>query len=158
MKKPDYRKILKITTLVVFIAFVGIQFVPSTRNQSGVSITDADFTRVYKVPVEAENLLKRSCYDCHSNNTNYPWYSNIQPAAWFMEKHIVEGKSELNFSEFGDYSERRRKSKLESIISQIESGEMPLHSYTWLHWDAIVTGQEKQTLVDSIEKIKLQEK
>src|SRR5690606_1813593 len=117
-------------------AFVGIQFVPSARNQSGGAITDADFTRVYEVPVEIENLLKNSCYDCHSNNTNYPWYHKIQPAAWFMEGHIVEGKSELNFSEFGDYSERRRGNKLESIVSQIESGEMPLPSYTWLHWDA----------------------
>ena len=91
---------------------------------------------VNQVPATINNQLQVSCYDCHSNNTNYPWYSKIQPAAWYLEDHIKEGKDELNFNEWDTYSSRRKNSKLRSIIKQIESGEMPLESYTLIHGGA----------------------
>lgn len=144
-KRFNYKKIIKITVLFLFIAFVGIQFIPTTRNQSD-KVLETDFTKTFNVPGDVQNMLKTSCYDCHSNNTNYPWYNRIQPAAWFMEGHITDGKKELNFSEFGDYSDRRKKSKLKSIISQIKSDEMPLPSYLWIHWDAELSPQEKKLL------------
>ena len=98
---------------IKFIAYIGlvvlgiIQFFPTDKNESNL-ILDTDFMKVNKVPLEVEKQIKVSCYDCHSNNTVYPWYSKLQPAAWFLEDHINEGKVELNFSEWGAYSNRRR--------------------------------------------------
>jgi len=123
--------------------FVGIQFIPTTRNESN-EVSEADISQVAEVPSDVQSILNNSCYDCHSNNTRYPWYSRIQPAAYFMGRHIVAGKKELNFSEFGTYSRRRQKSKLRSIISQVKTEEMPLPSYTWIHWSAKLSEREKR--------------
>ena len=139
-------KIFKITLLILLIVFVGIQFIPTKRNQSeGVPTTD--FMVVNTVPQNVSNILKTSCYDCHSNNTYYPWYNKIQPVAWFLESHVDEGKAELNFSEWENYSERRKKSKLKSIVSQIEDGKMPLSSYTLLHGDAKLSSKQKEEII-----------
>lgn len=135
------------------MAFVGIQFIPTTRNQS-VLILQADFNNTFEVPYNIQNILKKSCYDCHSNNTNYPWYHKIQPASWLLENHIKEGKKELNFSEFGASSKRRQKSKLKSIINQIKDDEMPLYSYTLIHSDAKLSEGNKKDLIDWLSKQK----
>jgi hypothetical protein len=119
-------KIFKIILLVLSIVFVGIQFIPTTRNQN-YKVPKTDFMLVNNVPQEINTAMQASCYDCHSNNTHYPWYSNIQPGAWFMESHIKDGKSELNFNEWGNLSNRRKKSKLKSIISQIETKRSQLY-------------------------------
>ena len=92
-------KTLKIIALILLVAFVGIQFIPTERNQSDL-VPRTDFLLVNNTPENIGNLLQVSCYDCHSNNTNYPWYNKVQPIAWFLENHIKEGKDELNFSEF----------------------------------------------------------
>ncbi len=154
MKKGfNYKKIVKITVLILFVAFVGIQLIPTTRNQSD-KILETDFTKTFNVPNDVQNVIKTSCYDCHSNNTNYPWYNKLQPAAWFMEGHIADGIKELNFSEFGDYSNRRQRTKLKSIISQIRDDEMPLPSYLYIHWDAKLSVQEKKRLTDWITELR----
>lgn len=149
----NFKKIIKIVVLILFVAFVGIQFIPTTRNQSD-KILETDFTETFNVPNDIQNVIKTSCYDCHSNNTNYPWYNKLQPAAWFMEGHIADGKKELNFSEFGDYSNRRQRTKLKSIISQIRDDEMPLPSYLYIHWDAKLSVQEKKRLTDWITELR----
>ena len=125
-------KITKVIAIIVLIVLVGIQFVPTKRNKSDVT-PQTDFMLVSEVPITIQNQLKVSCYDCHSNNTSYPWYNNVQPIAWFLENHIKEGKAELNFNEWKNYSDRRKNSKLRSIIKQIENGEMPMDSYTLIH-------------------------
>ncbi|MBR9916073.1 MAG: heme-binding domain-containing protein, partial [Algicola sp.] len=140
-------KILKIIAIVLLVAFVGIQFIPTTRNQSEV-VPKTDFILVNDVPNDIKNKLQVSCYDCHSNNTIYPWYNKVQPVAWFLEDHIKEGKAELNFNEWDDYSNRRKNSKLKSIINQIESGEMPLDSYTLIHGNAKLSESEKKLLIE----------
>ena len=140
-------KVFKIVILVLITGLVGIQFFPASLNQNN-TITKTDFAKTFNAPNEIQNLLKKSCYDCHSNNTIYPWYSKVQPMAWMMEDHINEGKKELNFNEFGTYSKRKQKSKLKSIISQIKDGEMPLSSYTLMHGDATLSEKDKQLLVD----------
>jgi len=132
---------------------VGIQFVPTKRNQSDV-VPKTDFMLVNKVPNGIKNKLQVSCYDCHSNNTTYPWYSKIQPGAWFMENHIKDGKKELNFSEWGSLSNRRKASKLRSIIKQIKNDEMPLSSYTLIHRNAILSKAEKQEIIQYITQLK----
>ena len=95
-------------------------------------------------------MLKISCYDCHSNNTHYPWYSFMQPGAWSMASHIKEGKADLNFSEFGAYSSRRQQSKLQAIINSINDNTMPLSSYIILHKNAKLSEENKALLLDWI--------
>ena len=146
-------KVLKISAIVLFVGFVGMQLISANRNQSDV-IPETDFIRMFGPPDDIQTLLKTSCYDCHSNNTRYPWYNRLQPAAWFMEGHINEGKEELNFSEFGTYSKRRQKSKLRSVISQIKAEEMPLPSYTWIHWDAKLSDKEKELIENWVSEVR----
>jgi hypothetical protein len=92
-------------------------------------------------------ILQRACNDCHSNNTHYPWYTNIQPVGWWMQHHVNEGKEELNFSEFGTYTAKRQNHKMEEVAEQIKKGEMPLNSYLWIHKDAKLSDQEKEILI-----------
>lgn len=131
--------------LVVAIVLV-IQVIPVERNVSTVP-PGQSFEKTEKVPANVAAILKVSCYDCHSNNTRYPWYSELQPGAYFMAQHIKEGKEELNLDEFNDYSKRRKKAKIKSIISQIEKEEMPLKSYLLLHPDAGLTPNKKKVLL-----------
>ncbi|MCM4170842.1 hypothetical protein DHD32_05090 [Arenibacter sp. TNZ] len=146
-------KIIKIIVLFVLVAFVGIQLVPTTRNQSDfVPVTD--FMLVTDVPKAISEKLQISCYDCHSNNTQYPWYNKIQPVAWLLENHIKEGKTELNFSEWDSLSNRRKSSKLRSIIKQIESDEMPLDSYTMIHKDSKLSEKDKTEIIQWIRQLK----
>lgn len=147
------KKILKIVAMIVLVAFVGIQFIPTERNQSDF-VPKTDFLLVNNTPETIGKLVMESCYDCHSNNTKYPWYNRIQPIAWFLEDHIKEGKKELNFSEWDAYSNRRKNSKLKSIISQIRDDEMPLFSYTLLHRDAVYSDSEKELIIEYITQIK----
>jgi len=119
--------------------------VPTMRNQSS-EVLATDFIRTFNPTDSIETLLKTSCYDCHSNHTVYPWYNKIQPVSWFLEDHIKEAKKELNFSEFGAYSNRKQKSKLRSIVSQIRDDKMPLSSYTLIHRDARLSDSQKSLL------------
>lgn len=139
--------------LLLLIAVVGIQFMPTTRNQSN-EVYETDFTKTFIVPNNVQNLLKNSCYDCHSNNTNYPWYNLIQPVSWFLENHIKEGKKELNFNEFGAYSIRMQKSKLKSVINQIKENKMPLPTYALIHKDAKLSEADKELLIRWMNKLK----
>lgn len=134
-----------LAVLVVAIVLV-IQVIPVERNISTVP-PGQSFEKTEKVPANVAAILKVSCYDCHSNNTRYPWYSVLQPGAWFMARHIKKGKEELNFDEFNNYSKRRKKAKIKSIISQIEKEEMPLKSYLLLHPDAGLTPNKKKVLL-----------
>jgi len=146
-------KIVKIIALVLLVCSVGIQFVPTELNQSNI-VPKTDFLLVINPPENIRTLLQASCYDCHSNNTDYPWYNRIQPVAWILEGHIEEGKAELNFNEWDSLSNRRKRSKLRSIIKQIESDEMPLKSYTIIHKDAEFTKAESEEIINWVTRIK----
>lgn len=135
------------------MALIVIQFFPITLNESD-TVPQSDFMVENQVPATIKNRLQVSCYDCHSNNTDYPWYSKIQPAAWYLEDHIQEGKDELNFNEWAEYSDRRKNSKLRSIISQIEEDKMPLDSYTLIHKDAILSDEYKRMIIDYMTALK----
>jgi hypothetical protein len=130
-----------------------IQFFPITLNESD-TVPQSDFMVENQVPATIKNRLQVSCYDCHSNNTEYPWYNKVQPAAWYLEDHIQEGKDELNFNEWAEYSDRRKNSKLRSIISQIEEDKMPLDSYTLIHKDAILSDEDKRVIIDYMTALK----
>ena len=146
------KKTIKIIVFIILIIMVGIQFIPTIINKQSINYSK-DFVTIYQVPKEISALLKTSCYDCHSNNTVYPWYSKFQPMNMFMSQHIEEGKDKLNLSEFGEYSDRRKKSKLKSMISQIKDDEMPLSSYTLLHWDASLSENDKKDILIYLDKL-----
>jgi hypothetical protein len=148
------KKIIKKIIIIGFVIFLLMQLYQPARNESYEQELTANFTKMYDVPKNVETILRTSCYDCHSNNTNYPLYSYIQPARFFMEEHIKDGKKDLNFNEFGKYSKRKQENKLEAIIKQIKSDEMPLASYTLLHKNAIVTPAQKEEVINWINKTK----
>lgn len=135
-----------------FGIFLLIQLYQPVRNLDYERVLPIHFTKMYKVPSDINAILQTSCFDCHSNNTHYPWYSYIQPARMLLDNHIKEGKENLNFSEFGNYSKRKQENKLERIIKQVESDEMPLSSYTLIHRNAILTKENKALLINWIEK------
>ncbi|HEY1006470.1 MAG TPA: heme-binding domain-containing protein [Sphingobacteriaceae bacterium] len=133
--------------LIAFILFVLIQFFKPRRNIS-TSAHPASIASRYQVPDQVGSILKRACFDCHSNNTRYPWYSSIQPVAWYLSYHVNDGKKELNFDEFSSYTFKKQDHKLEEIAETVEKGEMPLDSYTLLHRDAVLTPEERQLIVN----------
>jgi len=131
-----------------FVIFLLIQFYQPARNLDYGQVLPTHFNKIYAVPSDVESILRASCYDCHSNDTEYPWYSYIQPARLFLDSHIKEGKENLNFSTFGDYSQRKQENKLEQILKQIKSDEMPLSSCTILHQDAVLNENQKQEIIN----------
>lgn len=141
------KKIFKRTFQILLLAFIVIQFFRPAKNKAeGMSIND--ITKIYAVPEDVQAILKTSCYDCHSNNTVYPWYAEIQPAAWWLADHIKEGKKELNFSEFASYRIGRQYRKFEEINKEIKEGEMPLDEYLWIHKAAKLDEQQKLTMAN----------
>lgn len=143
------KRILKLLGIGLLAAFVVIQFFRPTKNTSADSAAFAnDISKVYQVPDDVQLILQTSCYDCHSNNTKYPWYSNIQPVAWWLNDHVLEGKKEINFSEFASYRIGRKYKKFEEIIEQVEEDEMPLSSYTIIHRNASLNKTQKLSLAN----------
>lgn len=137
---------------MLLFVFIAIQFIRPKRNSSK-SIQEADLVTNFDVPQDVAILLRSSCYDCHSNNTRYPWYADVQPFGWILSDHIEDGKAELNFNEFTNYSQRRKVSKLKAIQNSIKDGSMPLRSYTALHRDAKLSGEKKTLLINWTTKI-----
>ncbi len=131
---------------LLLAAFIIIQFFHPAKNISANASAANDISKVFIVPNNVNTILKNSCYDCHSSNTQYPWYSKIQPAAWLLNDHIEEGKREVNFNEFATYSLRRQYKKFEEIIKQVKEEEMPLSSYTFIHRGAELSKEQKLVL------------
>ena len=136
-------KVLKKIFWVLLIVLLLIQFYPKPTKNSSEIISTNDITAIHNVPADVQQVLKTSCYDCHSNNTAYPWYSRMQPVAMWLGNHINEGKRELNFSEFGSYTIGKQYRKLDALNEEVKEGEMPLTSYTLIHWDAKLDDAKK---------------
>ena len=124
-----------------------IQFIRPERNTS-IERSANFIGNKYAVPENVTSILDKACMDCHSNNTTYPWYTNIQPVGFWLQNHVNEGKGEINFDEFLSYSPKKAHHKLEECKEMINEGEMPLNSYTWIHRDAKLTAEEKKILTD----------
>ena len=133
--------------LGLIIVLIGIQFIHPAANQ-GEAETPQDITHAVQVPAEIKNIISASCYDCHSNHTEYPWYSYVNPVGWWLNGHINDAKEELNFSEFATYDGERMDHKLEEIAEEVEEGHMPLPAYLWLHTDAKLSEVQRQSIVD----------
>lgn len=142
-------KILFVTAAV----FIVIQFIQPARNRNR-QILPTDITKVLKVPHSVLKVFQNSCYDCHSNNTQYPWYVNIQPVGWMLANHIKQGKESLNFSDFGSYSNRKQMNKLRAIQTSMKEGSMPLSSYTLIHSNATLGEGDKEVITEWISTTK----
>ena len=138
------KKILKYFGICLLIALVAIQFFHPQKNLS--NDMSNDISKKFPVPDTIRKILKASCYDCHSNVTVYPWYSNIQPVDWWLQDHVDEGKRELNFNEFSSYRTFRQYHKLEKIKKEVEEDGMPLSSYTLIHGYAKLSDAQKDLL------------
>ena len=138
-------KKLRKTVFCLIILLLLLQFYSPEKN-IGESNLNALFSET-NAPESVQIIIKTSCTDCHSKLTTYPWYNNITPLNIWLNDHIEEGKSHLNFSVWNDYSLKRKAHKLEEIIEEVQEGEMPLNSYTWIHKDAILTADELSSLV-----------
>lgn len=135
------------TALITFIAIIiTIQFVPAGEKNISTTISNQSLEKTMVVPNAVLSHLKSGCYDCHSNNTVYPWYSYVQPAAWWLNSHIEEGKEHLNFDEIGNLDTESRFEMMEEIKEEIESHEMPMASYTLLHPKAKFSNSTTDTI------------
>lgn len=141
----------RIILLSLLAVVVLMQLIRPSRNQNNREDFANDISKVYPIPADVQKLLKVACNDCHSNNTQYPWYTNIQPVGWWMAHHVNEGKEELNFNEYASYSPKRQRNKLKRIREEVEEDEMPLGSYTIIHRDARLTAQQKDLLIKWID-------
>lgn len=136
----------KIISLALLICFVIIQFFQPDRSKK-VSGNELAFSTIYKVPPQVQQLMQNACYDCHSNETKYPWYTYVQPAGWLLNKHIHDGREQLNLSEFGNNTSRKRISKIKEMTNEVKNDDMPMYSYTIIHKDARLQAADKELLV-----------
>lgn len=136
---------MKKVLLLLIVAFAIIQFFPIDKTNPPVDKAK-DFLTLRKTPQDIAQLIRASCYDCHSNETQYPWYAKIQPVAWYLKDHIDEGREEFNFSEFANYEPLRQAKKMRKSAHEIEEGEMPMESYTLIHQNAKLSADQKQKL------------
>jgi Haem-binding domain len=138
---------LKQVMFFLVLVLVVIQFFRPERNISAQAQPKA-LKQGYGVPASVETYLKKACYDCHSDNTRYPWYAEVQPVAWYLAHHVTEGKGELNFDEFLNYPAKKQDHKLEEVVETLEEGEMPLPAYTLIHKEAVLTEAQKKEIMD----------
>lgn len=135
----------------ILIILVLIQFIRTAPNQQKGPFAQ-DIALLYPMDTEVKTALQKACYDCHSNQTKYPWYSMIQPLGWWLQHHVDEGKEHLNFHEFGTYSVKKQDHKLEEIGEALSEGWMPLDSYKWMHAEADLNEQEKTAILNWVNK------
>lgn len=142
---------MKKVLVILLVAFVMIQFFPIDKTNPPVN-EGMDFLNIKNTKPELAKMIRTSCYDCHSNETEYPWYADIAPTSWWLKSHIDEGRSHLNFSIFSTYEPKRQIHKMEECIEMLEKHEMPLESYYLGHQDAKLTDAQRKELVEFFKK------
>jgi hypothetical protein len=138
---------IKKILLFLLAALVVIQFIHPKPNKSKGDQPNY-IGKTFPVPDDVKNILAKACFDCHSNNTRYPWYSNIQPADWWMNGHIKKGKKGMNLDEYTNKRLRYQYHKMEDFVEQVKEGDMPLNSYLWIHKDAKLSKDERDKLIN----------
>lgn len=136
----DMKGYVKKGLLVLVGLLMAIQFVPVDRSNPAVG-------EEVQAPPEVMAVLERSCYDCHSNETDWPWYSHVAPVSWLLAGHVKEGREHANFSTWGSIEPGRLGHHAEEIREQLEEGDMPLKSYVLIHRNASLTEQDVATVV-----------
>lgn len=151
------KKVLKISIVVVVLIFAAAQFIRPNMENPPVDPAKAMLT-VAPPPGDVDLILTRACADCHSSGTKYPAYASVTPVNFFLADHIKDGRRHLNFDEWGTYSAKKRAKKYTEICEMVQTREMPLPSYLWLHGEAALSDSDIQALCDwaRIEAAKLE--
>lgn len=134
--------ILGMVTIMVAIQFVG-EPLPENRGEN-----PQDLLVNYSIEGDVADLLRASCYDCHSQETKYPFYSKVAPVSWLIGDHVRDGREELNFSEWESLTKRKKIRKLKDIAEEVGEKKMPLESYIYLHEEAKLSSEQRQVLID----------
>lgn len=138
--------------LLVIIILLLIQVIQPIKNKAD-GLGDADISKAVAIPDEVHRIFVNKCYDCHSNNTRYPWYFHIQPIGWWLAAHVHEGKEELNFSEFKNYSGEDVDHKFEDLEEVVQEGAMPLKAYVMLHPDSELSQSDKDAILGWLSEV-----
>ena len=133
---------IKAVIIMFVVGLAGIQLIHPARNLS-LQSSGKEISTGFPVPAKTQQVIQQACYDCHSNNTRYPWYAHVQPVGWWLNHHITEGKHELNFDEFASYPPRKQYRKFKAIENEIRKGDLPLGSYLIIHREAILSEDQK---------------
>ncbi|AUC77136.1 heme-binding domain-containing protein [Olleya sp. Bg11-27] len=147
-------KILKKIGLVLLIAFVIAQFFSPEKNEGNTEDLTA-FLAETKPSAEVKTILETTCFDCHTSNTNYPWYNSITPVNFWLAEHIEDGRKHLDFSKWSDYSIKKKDHKFDELAEEVEEKKMPLPSYTYTHGDANLTDAQIKAVVDWVKEVRL---
>jgi hypothetical protein len=140
-------KITKFLVIAVVVLFLGLQFVRPARTNPAVDPAQTIEAHTQTTP-QAKDILDRACSDCHSNRTEWPWYTNVAPLSWWITNHVNEGRQRLNLSEWAKLDKDRQSKKLQQICDEVTDGGMPLSSYLPMHPKAKLSEQDKKTLCD----------
>ncbi|MDR3273446.1 MAG: heme-binding domain-containing protein [Flavobacteriaceae bacterium] len=138
---------MKKTLLVILVVLIGIQFIRIDKTNPSINPKE-DYVNIAHAPENVQTILKRSCYDCHSNEVVYPWYTNISPISWYIKDHINEGREHVNFSEFGKYNMLQIQYANTALYKAVKGVGMPLDSYTLVHKNAVLSSQDRKILLD----------
>ncbi len=144
------RLFFKIFVLLAIVAFVVIQFFQPEKNIG--EVTQNHIFMQEQLPENVQVTIQNACLDCHSNNTRYPFYDRIAPASWMVSKHIIKGKKELNFSEWGQMDAYDKIKALEDIRQELEQNTMPLKAYVFMHREAKLSEEQKTAMLSWIDK------
>jgi hypothetical protein len=145
------KKIIKIVLVVLVVGLIAIQFFNRPDKTTTTEITPAHITKVMNVPSNVESILKRSCYDCHSDHTVWPWYSSVAPVSWLVADDVVKGRKKMNFSQWSKIPDSKKEARLNEICEEIKSDEMPMPKYLYIHGDAKLTQADKDILCKWVE-------
>jgi len=140
------KKWIRYTLIGLLVALVIMQFFPIDKTNPPVDSTK-DYITIAQPPANIANMLKAACYDCHSHEVKYPWYTSVAPVSWWVKGHIDHGTKHLNFSIWGDYSAKKAAHKIEECVEFVEETKMPLLSYIIAHPEARMSEEERAQLV-----------
>lgn len=146
------KKIFRKIGLAILIIFILIQFIPTERPNPD-SDPNLSLFSVVSAPNKMEAMIKTSCYDCHSNNTDYPWYSGFSPVSWFVIHHVKDARKHLNFSSWGEYDLKKQRKKIEEIVEKVHENEMPLKSYLIMHREAKLSNEQRNEITSWFEEL-----
>lgn len=142
------KKVLKIIVVILVVGFIAIQFINRPDKTTAPGITSDDITKKVDVPPDVQSVLKRSCYDCHSSQTVWPWYSQVAPVSWLVADDVVKGRQKMNFSEWGKMSVNKQAKKFSDIVDVVSDTSMPLPKYLIIHKDAVLSPNDKNIILN----------
>ena len=145
------RRVLKIVAMLLVVVVVGIQAIRPARTNPPIDESQTINSKT-QMTSDVAAIFDRSCRDCHTNKTVWPWYTNVAPVSWWLSNHVSDGRRSMNMSEWGKLPNDRQERKLRQICDEVQDGNMPLSSYTPMHPSAKLSDQDKKMICDWTDK------